>query len=243
VNLGRNLREQGKLPVRQPLPRLVVAFRDGSSDADHGRLQDPALLAIVADELNVKAVELDPAGAGHLVETSARLNFKVAAKRLGGKTKDVAAAVAAWNSDAARSWQIALQDGPVEVPTKGAPEWLQRDDIEFRVAPKPGHMVATEGTLTVELDAALTPALVQEGLAREVVNRVQNARKDAGLAVEDRIALALWTDSADVRAAVDAFSGYVAGETLALTLEWRERVEGLQVTDLAPGKRLALAVR
>ncbi|MSP93306.1 MAG: isoleucine--tRNA ligase, partial [Myxococcales bacterium] len=237
VSLGRNLRESQRIPVRQPLPCLTVALRDGERDSDHAHLDAASVREIVADELNVKGVNVLAAGAGALVDVRAKLNFKAAARRLGPKTKAVAAAIEAWERDGVLAAQAAVAAaGRVEVDG----ELLGGDDIEFRVQPKPGRVVATEGTLTVELDTAIDDGLRREGLAREVVARVQAARKEAGLAVEDRIALGLWTDSADLRAAVVAHQGWLQGETLATSLCWLETGPAGAPAELVASARLSV---
>ncbi len=220
VKLGRNLREQSKLNVRQPLRTLTVAMQDGARDPHHVLLQGQLeLLEILADELNVKRVDLQAEGASNLVSWTAKLNFKTAAKRLGGQTKAVAGEIVTWDNAKVAAAQAELeQNGGVDV----AGVRLEASDFEFRSAPLAGLVAATEGRATVALDTQLDDVLRREGLVRELVNRVQNARKDNGLEVEDRIALTLITTSPILAEAVREHAGYVMDEVLATELELQQ---------------------
>jgi isoleucyl-tRNA synthetase len=239
VRLGRNLREQAKLNVRQPLRALTVALQDGQRDPLYALLAGQAeLLAMIADELNLKAVQVQPSDPSNLVHWSAKLNFKTAAKRLGGQTKDVAAALSAWSS-AEVAAALATLDGGGPLAVSGVE--LGRDDIEFRSAPQPGLVAAAEGRLTVALDTELDDALRREGLARELVNRVQNARKDAGLDVEDRIGLTLRTTSLRLREAIAAHAEYLSGEVLAVSLQVEDGDPGAAAVDVA-GEAVAVGL-
>ena len=226
VRLGRNLREQAKLNVRQPLRSLTVALQDGQTDPQFALLADsPLLCEMAADELNVKQVLVAQEGPAAFVTWTARLNFKTAAKRLGSQTKDVAAALVAWDAHAVAQAMATVEAGS-SLPMGEVR--LTKDDIEFRAVPRPGWQTAVEGRVTVALDTALDDELLREGLARELVSRVQAARKDAGLQVEDRIALAIYTDAVSVLEAMRSFSEYVMAETLAedLTLEQEPAGQG-----------------
>ena len=202
VGLGRSLRVANDLRVRQPLPSLTVVSRNTAvRDAINSHS------GLVGEELNVKAVAAD-ADEGALVELSARANFKVLGPRLGDGVKEVASAIADLSSDDIH----ALLDGG-EVEAGGVR--LSADDVVVSRTPKPGYVVATEGDISVALDCSITRELVVEGLAREVVNRVQGMRRDSGLEVTDRIRLIWSTDDEDLREAFSQHSGYIADEVLA----------------------------
>jgi isoleucyl-tRNA synthetase len=231
VRLGRNLREQGKLNVRQPLQALTVAFQDGARDPAFALLTGrPELALIIADELNLKQVLVQQEDPSNLVHWSAKLNFKTAAKRLGGKTKDIAGQIGAWDSAAAAHWLAAFEAGQA---CEVGGEQLLREDVEFRSAPQPGLVAAVEGRVTVALDTALSDELRREGLARELVSRVQNARKEFGLEVEDRIVLTLISASERIRDAVHAHSDYLMEEVLAVDLTLEQEAPEEAVFDIA----------
>jgi isoleucyl-tRNA synthetase len=178
VNLGLTLRESERIGVRRPLARLTVASRD---PAVRGAVE--AFSSEIAAELNVKRVEVAQDDAG-LVELSAKANFKVLGRRLGKKMKVVASAIAKLDPAVI----AAVQDGE-SVEVEG--ETLGADDFLFVRAPKEGLVVESESGITVVLDSQVSEELRREGLARELVNRVQNLRKSAGLEVSDRISLAI----------------------------------------------------
>ena len=245
VTLGRNLREQHKLPVRQPLPRLRVAFGHGAPQALRaGAGPDrqgiaAELLAIAADELNVKAIELVPLEA--LVSRSAKANFKTLGKRLGPKMKAAAAAIAGLPPaalvalEAGEGWTLDASAGDA------AGERLTAEDVQVMVEAPADAAIASAGDVTVALDIAVSPALRREFLAREAVNRVQNARKSAGLQVEDRIVLSLRPGSDVLAEALAEHSAYLCGETLTLRLEALTGLDHEEV--VCGGEPLGLALR
>jgi isoleucyl-tRNA synthetase len=178
VGLALALRERERIGVRRPLATLTVASRDPEVRAAVQRFAGD-----IEAELNVKAIELAEDDAA-LVSVTAKANFKVLGKRLGKQMKVVAQAVEALDAAAVREL---LAGGNVELEghTLGA------EDLVIRREPLPGRVAEAEGDITVLLDTTLDEALEHEGLARELINRVQNLRKAADLDVSDRIELAL----------------------------------------------------
>ena len=204
VELGRRLRADNDLKVRQPLSAIRIA------GADVKGLED-----LIMDELNVKRVEY-VADETELCEVSYKANFKTLGKKCGPKMKAVAAAIAAMKGFAGS----ATVDG-VEIAA---------EDVLITRAPKAGLVVASEGATVVALETALTPELVAEGLAREFVSHVQSMRKEADFEVTQRIAVKVGCD-AELRSALEAHLNYVKGEILALELGF-EDVPGAEATDL-----------
>lgn len=209
VGLARQLRADFNLKVRQPLAALHVVCRDEA-------LLDLVrpLADIVADELNVKEVRFGRDETA-LAELSAKANFKTLGPKLGGLMKKAVAAVASFGAEELA--QI-LDGQSVVVVLDGKPVHLDPADVLIQRTPKAGMAVASSGALVVALETALTPALVQEGHARELINRIQNLRKDRDLDVADRIALKISGD-AELLAAVAAHRDVIAAETLAEKLE------------------------
>ena len=207
VELGRRLRADNNLKVRQPLAAIRVAGVTGVGEE---------LSALVLDELNVKKVEFI-ADETALCDVSFKANFKTLGKKCGPKMKAVAAAIAALGTDgssgapepqsmngaAAASWPKVIEG--VEVAL---------DDVLVTRKPKAGLVVASEGAVVVGLETALTPELVAEGLAREFVSHVQAMRKEADFEVTQRIRVTVACD-AEMKAALAAHRAYVAGEILA----------------------------
>ena len=199
VELGRRLRADNNLKVRQPLAAIRVAGVTGV---------DEELSALVLDELNVKKVEFI-ADETALCDVSFKANFKTLGKKCGPKMKAVAAVIATPGN----SRIIELSNNRIATcEIEGVA--LTADDVLVTRKPKAGLVVASEGAVVVGLETALTPDLVAEGLAREFVSHVQAMRKEADFEVTQRIRVAVACD-AEMKAALAAHRAYVAGEILA----------------------------
>jgi isoleucyl-tRNA synthetase len=218
ANLGRSAREAVKIRVRQPLGTLYAVHPPLAG----GEL-DGALLEILRDELNVKRVEFMDR-AEELVTFSARPNFKALGARLGKRTPRVAEAIRALPSAELAAFR---RGEPLRVEVDGEPVGVEAGELDIVQQARGELAVAAEGGYTAALDPTLTSELRAEGLARELVNRVQRLRKDAGLAVSDRIRLAV-SGTAELLAALRAHDAYVRGETLTreLTLGEEEALPG-----------------
>jgi isoleucyl-tRNA synthetase len=210
VRLGLAARGQAKVKVRQPLHEAVVVAA-GAERAAIERLAD-----VVRDELNVKALRFVDE-ADELGTYEVRPNYRTLGPRFGKAMPKVAGAVAAL--DAAHVAARLRDGGTVGVSIDGRDHELLADDLLLALQPLEGYQLEREGSHAVALELRLDEALLREGLAREVVHAVQGARKAAGLAVEDRIALSLAGDDELLRAARE-HEGYVAGETLATSVTY-----------------------
>jgi isoleucyl-tRNA synthetase len=202
VSLGRTVRTDTKTRVRQPLARAVVHYA-----GDHSALLP--LLDLVAEELNVGSVEFAES-AEQFGRWRAKPNFRVLGPRLGPGVKEVARVLSA--DDGALAGALARGD---RVEAGGVA--LGPEDVDLSQDVLEGWGVAAEGGITVALDLEITPELRLEGLAREVVRLVQDARKTAGLDVADRIELGLWS-TGHIADAVRAHRDFIVGETLAVAL-------------------------
>lgn len=210
VSLGRFLRTQRSLKVRQPLRRALLVSLDPEV---RNLLSESA--DIIAEELNVKAIEI-LADEERLVELSAKANFKALGSRLGPKMKEAAAQIAKLGS--AEVGAILRGEAyELRLPSGGDPVLLHADDLSIIRTEKPGISVATDNAITIALDTELDKNLIREGLAREFVSRIQNLRKERGLQVSDFISIEYFS-TPEVLAAVEAFQDYIRGETLAGTL-------------------------
>ena len=201
VELGRSARTSATVRTRQPLARALVA-------APGWAALPPALRAEVADELNVRSVDVLDGSAG-LVDVTVKPDFRALGRRFGASTRAVAAAVAA--ADPA-TLAAALRTGPVSL----AGAEITSADVVVTETPRSGWAVASDGGETVALDLAVTPELRRAGLAREVVRLLQNARKEAGLELTDRVAIA-WSAEGDLATALREHAGPIADEVLATT--------------------------
>ena len=219
-----SLRKREKIRVRQPLRRIMVPVLD---DATAQHLA--AISELVKREVNVKEVEMLRDDAAFVKR--AKADFKALGKAMGPRMKAVAAAISAMGSNEVseleRKGVLTLDPGdgfgPIELST--AHVTIQTEDI-------PGWSVSSEGGVTVALDVTLDDALRAEGLARELVNRIQNLRKDGGLEITDRIELNLHAED-DVRRTIETNLDYIRAETLASNVNWtgKEVGEILQLED------------
>jgi isoleucyl-tRNA synthetase len=212
VSLGRAAREDVKIRVRQPL-RSIRAVVPGGRDLPE------SVLDVVRDELNVKRVEFLASSEG-LVTLVARPNFRALGPRFGKDTNPAAAAIRALSQDALARFRAGAE---VEIDVGGASRKLEAGDLEVVQEASAGLVVKSEGGYTVALDPALDDELVAEGVARELVNRIQRLRKDAGLEITDRIQLAIGGSEA-IRSAAGRHEEFIGGETLALGVSVAEAV-------------------
>ena len=228
VNLGRGLRKRHDMRVRQPLRTVTIVTRD--PEQQHAINNH---IALVAEELNVHSVEIHADEAG-LVDLEAKPNFKVLGPRFGKDMGSVAAQVALLTHEDI----AAALDGAT---VTAGPYDLCADDLVVTRSPREGTVVATEGSLSVALDVGIDEALRIEGVARELINRVQSGRRDAGLDIVDRIVLSWSSDDPDVIAAFDDHATLIAGEVLATSVVLDPAAAGDPVDML--GGRVILEVK
>jgi isoleucyl-tRNA synthetase len=217
-SLTHSLRKKSVLKVRQPLQRILVPVLNDSTKEQVGKVED-----LICAEVNVKHVEFLDDTSGVLVK-SVKPNFKRLGQVYGPRLKAVGARIQTLTNDELSQLE---KQGELAVEVEGETLTLHLDEVEIRTQDLPGWLVATDGPLTVALDVTLTEELRQEGLARELVNRLQNLRKDSGLEVQDRIQVTL-ADSApaELQAAVQNFGGYIREEVQALRLDFVPEVAG-----------------
>ena len=207
ARLGRAAREDAKIKVRQPLTRAVCV----APAVDQRLLQQ--LLPILSAELNVKRVEFASSGDA-LVTLKAKPNFRALGKKFGKKTPLAAAAIAAFTSEELGAFE---EGKPLAVTVDGDTHMLSLEDLEIHKSASGDLLVQEAAGFVTAIDPAITEELRLEGLARELISRVQRMRKEAGLAVSDRIRLAIGGDP-DVGAAVSKHGEWIASEVLATDL-------------------------
>ncbi len=206
ARLGRAARERVKVRVRQPL-RTLHAFSPVKDLSDE-------LVAVLRDELNVKEVHFLQRSE-ELVAFRAQPNFRVMGKRFGAKMQEAAARVRELTSAAISAFRAGA---PLRIEVAGESFELNADEIAIREEPLGDLLVESDAGFTVALDPHIDDELRLEGMAREVVSRIQRLRRDSGLAVSDRIRLEIAAE-AEVAAALEHYRDYVAHETLAEHLE------------------------
>jgi isoleucyl-tRNA synthetase len=239
VEMGRALRERLGAKTRQPLRAIHVRTSDPRALA---LLGSPFARELVLGELNVKTIGSLAADDGQLCTLKAKANFKVLGKRLGGQMKAAAAAIEALSGERVARLRAG---GEVELALAGETVVIGAEDVLVQVETRADFELETDGRYVVWLDTELDEELVLEGLAREVVNRVNGQRKESGLAPADRIALFVAGEDAQVQAAIERFAAYIAGETLATRLvHTRTEVTARahESFDLGDGRRLLVAL-
>jgi isoleucyl-tRNA synthetase len=219
VELGRRLRADNDLKVRQPLSAIKVA----GAEFTGGAASKAELEALILDELNIKKV-IWTSDETELCDISYKANFKSLGPKCGPKMKAVAAAIAKGGFG-----EDKLFGGSVEAVEVEGVE-VTRADVLVTRSPKAGLVVASQDAVVVGIETALTPELIAEGNAREFVSHVQNMRKEADFEVTQRISVTVDGDE-DMRTALESHREYVMSEILALELSFGA-LEGFQETDL-----------
>ncbi|WP_298531429.1 isoleucine--tRNA ligase [uncultured Algibacter sp.] len=219
-SLVLSLRAKEKIKVRQPLQKIMIPI---SSETQKNEIL--AVSDLIKSEVNVKEIEVLEDASDILVK-QIKPNFKVLGPRFGKDMKAVAQVVNNFTSEDIKKIE---QNGILDVEVNGKNITLEQTDVEITSQDIEGWLVANEGALTVALDVTITDDLRQEGIARELVNRIQNLRKDSGFEVTDRIDVTLQKDVQVVNA-VDANMTYIKSETLTNELEIIDKLEdGIEI--------------
>jgi isoleucyl-tRNA synthetase len=234
-SLGRNARNAATLKVRQPLAKVEVILADTKHQP---WLEEHA--GVIEEELNVKQLEFcdDPT---LYVDHEVVPNFKLLGPRLG----KLLPKVKQWltQQTGAKLLTNIRDNGKIDLVLDGQPIALSPEEVEVRIHPKPGWTSANGQGVVVVLSTELTPELVAEGLARDVVRLIQDQRKDINCDYTDRIEVGLVTDSAELKAAIEKFTDYVAQETLAVKFV-AEPLSGTEPTRITiAGHDLAVYIR
>ena len=207
-----SLRKRAEKNVRQPLQKAVIPAPDQETLEALLRVED-----LIMSEVNVKELVIVRAEDSEIkLVKKIKPNFKVLGKKVGGMMKQLAAAIAQMTQDDIAAFEAA---GTFTLCDYA----LVAEDVDIITEDMPGWLVANNGTITIALDIELTPALVEEGIARELINRIQNLRKSSGLEIVDRITVQL-ENREEIAAAVINCNEYIASQVLASSLVL---VEGL----------------
>jgi isoleucyl-tRNA synthetase len=215
VSLGRSARQTAGLRVRQPLSELLVRLTRNNASAESLRRFEYEL----REELNIKQVRLLAVEDG-LVEYYFKPNLPVLGKKHGKLIPAIRTALSALTGQAATQAAHQLEAGQaIEVLVNGEALRLEPNDVLISATSPAGYQVADSDGLVVALNTTLTPELVQEGLARDLVRLVQDARKSAGFAISDRIKILLEAQELDLTPVLASYGDYIRAETLANSLE------------------------
>ena len=215
------LRRKVNIKVRQPLQKIIIPVLD----KDMARYID-AVRTLIQGEVNVKAIELISDTTG-IITKRIKPNFKTLGPKYGKYMKQIAALVATFTQE-----QIAAVENDAETILSIDGEQLTTTVADYEIVSEdmPGWLVASEGKLTVALDITITDELRREGVARELVNRIQNIRKESGFEVTDKIRVEIEANELTT-AAVESFAEYIASQTLALDVKTSAQPVGEFVVD------------
>ena len=215
------LRRKVSIKVRQPLQKILIPVLDPATGEELRAVSE-----LIAGEVNVKQVELIADTTG-IITKRIKPNFKTLGPRYGKQMKQIAALVATFTQE-----DIARIEAAEESTLEIGGERLTVTPADFEIASEdmPGWLVASEGKLTVALDITLTDELRAEGVARELINRIQNLRKDSGFEVTDRIRVAIERKAA-VADAVERHADYIAQQTLAVEVATADAPAGETVAE------------
>jgi len=219
-SLVLSLRAKEKIKVRQPLEKIMIPIDNQQQKEEIKAVED-----LIKHEVNIKNIELLEDASDILVK-QIKPNFKVLGPRFGKDMKLIANAINAFSADDIKKIE---QNGNLDVEVNGKNINLGLDDVEIMSQDIEGWLVANEGALTVALDVTISDELRKEGIARELVNRIQNLRKDSGFEVTDRIDVKLQKD-AQIEAAISSNETYIKSETLTEDLEIIENLDnGIEI--------------
>lgn len=215
ASLVLSLRQREKIKVRQPLQKIMIPVLEASEKEEILAVSD-----LIKSEVNVKEIELIDEGSGMLVK-QIKPDFKALGPRFGKDMKSVAAAISTFDQK-----QIATleKDGEISVSINEKNTTLALGDVIISSQDIEGWLVANANGVTVALDVTITPDLRNEGIARELVNRIQNLRKDSGFEVTDRIEVSLQNNE-EIEVAVNQNLQYIKEETLTEVLQFQPQLK------------------
>jgi isoleucyl-tRNA synthetase len=219
-SLVLSLRAKEKIKVRQPLQKIMIPVTSKQQKEEILAVSD-----LIKHEVNIKEIELLEEASDILVK-QIKPNFKTLGPRFGKDMKAIAGAVTNFTSEDINKIE---QNGVLDILINGNNITLSLDDVEITSQDIEGWLVANEGNLTVALDVTISDDLRSEGIARELVNRIQNLRKDSGFEVTDRIDVKLQSDTR-INTAINTNISYIKAETLTEGLEIIDKLEnGIEI--------------
>ena len=214
-SMGLALRKKVNIIVKQPLQKLMIPV-----DAEmKARLE--AVKPLIMNEVNVKEIDFVE-GASDILVKKVKCNFKIMGKKFGPLMKQVAAAVTAMSKEQIAELESA---GRLTLDLDGTPAEIEAGEVEIYSEDIPGWVVANEGVLTVALDVTVTEELRREGIARELVSKIQNIRKSSGFEISDRIAVTI-SSNENTDAAIEEHKAYICNQVLADALTIAEVAGG-----------------
>ena len=217
-SMGLALRKKINIIVKQPLQKLMIPVDAVTKE----RLE--AVKSLIMNEVNIKEIDFVE-GASDILVKKVKCNFKIMGKKFGPLMKQVAAAVTTMSQE-----QIAELEtnGKLTLDLNGTPAEIEAGEVEIFSEDIPGWVVANEGTLPVALDTVVTDELRREGIARELVCKIQNIRKSSGFEITDKINITL-SKNAQTDDAINEYNTYICNQVLANSLQLADNVEGTEL--------------
>lgn len=232
------LRRKAETKVRQPLAKAVIPVT-----SDEMKRQLLYVADLVKTEVNVKELQVVAADECEVkLVKKIKPNFKTLGKKYGSQMKEIAAKVNSFGQEEIAAVERGVTAGGYTMNLASGDVVLLAEDVEISTNDMPGWLVANNGNLTIALDVTVTPELKQEGVARELINRIQNIRKDSGFEITDKIKVQVKRDDY-VNEAVANFCDYISSQVLALSLELVDDIEnGIALEDF-DGKTIIVSVK
>ena len=207
-SLIHSIRKTNRIKVRQPLSKILIPVLSEKTRQQISSVED-----LIKTEVNIKAIEyLDDASG--VLSKKVKPNFKALGPKFGKEMKVVADGILAMNTA-----EIAVLESTGEFLIPNSTYQITPNEVEILTEDLPGYLSAKDGEITVALDITITPALKQEGIARDFVNRIQNLRKDLGFEVTDKISIKLVDSDPEVTEGVRVFTDFISQEVQAVSLE------------------------
>lgn len=222
-SLVHSLRKQHKIKVRQPLSKILIPVLDKKVKTQIQSVED-----IILNEVNIKEIEYVDNTSGIIVK-KAKPNFRKLGQLYGSKMKQLSALITALEQKDIVAYEM---NGELSMDLGGEAIVLKGDDLSIQSEDIPGWSVATEGGITVALDINITDELKKEGIARDLVNRIQNLRKDMGLDVQDKIRISVSDDDLLVTQSIENNKDYICAETQALELVFGDSPAGFKEIEI-----------
>ncbi len=214
-SLVLSIRKKVNIKVRQPLQKILIPVLDPKQKAAIEQMEE-----LILAEVNVKEINYITETEG-VISKKLKPNFKLLGAKLGTKMKQASAVISSLSQVQISQLE---KEGTLNLDIEGELIPLLVSEVEIIAEDIPGWSVAVKNALTVALDITLSPALIKEGNARELINRVQSIRKEANFELTDKILLRI-VDNADLKEAINEFSNYICDEILALGIDWVPSLE------------------
>jgi len=219
-SMGLALRKKANIIVKQPLKKLMIPVDAVTKE----RLE--AVKSLIMNEVNIKEIDFVE-GASDILVKKVKCNFKIMGKKFGPLMKQVAAAVATLNQTQISELEA---NGKLTLDLNGTPAEIEAGEVEIFSEDIPGWVVANEGTLTVAMDTVITDELRREGIARELVSKIQNIRKGSGFEITDKINVTISKNSL-TDDAINEYNAYICNQVLANSLQLADVVDNATVLE------------